>query len=140
MAFWINTNEDNFPGAYLDMVRHRKASLHGGDVAFRGQINTQMTGSLIFLYHNKVGIIASGIGGTIFDGFYAGNSDFEERCIMLEDFIHCVNLNTGMFANPISPSDITNVFGHALFRGAIMPLSANIATMIRQECLARGFL
>jgi len=58
---------------------------------------------------------------------------------MLEDFIHCVDFNTGIFANPISPSDITNMFGHALFRGSIVPLNANIATTIRQECLARGF-
>jgi|GEM_PF-3106871 hypothetical protein len=60
MAFWINTNEDNFPGAYLDMIRHGKASLHGGDARFRGQINTQMMGSLIFYITIKLALLLLG--------------------------------------------------------------------------------
>jgi hypothetical protein len=138
MALWINTNERYFPGAYIDMIKHRKASLHGGDEAFRSAINDRMTGSQIFLYHNTVGIIAVGTGGMIFDGFYDRNPDVEERCIMLEDFIHCVDLNAGQFSNPISPDDIRG-FGHHLFIGAIVPLDQNIATVIYQESIVRGF-
>jgi hypothetical protein len=112
--------------------------LHGGEPEFRARIDDAMIGQPIFLYHNQVGIIAVGQGGMIFDGHYVGNSDYEERCIMLENFIHCVDLQTGAFINPISPSDIKQ-FGHDGFIGAKRSLDDTIAAAIRAECIARGF-
>jgi hypothetical protein len=125
---WINTCEKYISGAYLDMVRNRKASAYGDR---RSVIGDWMSKSYVFLYQNGYGIIAAGIGTGKIEEFESN----EERCIKLSKFIHGVDLDSAKIKKYISPGRIKSLTEQNFyFSNTVVYLSEENAKLLYDEC------
>ncbi|OQX02787.1 MAG: hypothetical protein BWK80_57110, partial [Desulfobacteraceae bacterium IS3] len=117
---WINTCEKYIKGAYLDMVKNQKASAYG-DVAW--VVNESMKSSFVFLYLNGYGIVGAGVGtATIRDNGQEG--DDRERYIVLKDFVHGVDIQSGRVERSILPFEIKKMLNRDFwFATTRVPLS-----------------
>ena len=126
---WINTCEKYIPGAYLDMVKNRKASAYGSR---RSVIGDWMSKSYIFLYQNGYGIIAAGIGTGKIENFESK----EEKCIKLSKFVHGVDLNSGEIRKYIAPGRIKSLTEqNFFFSNTVVYLSKEKAKLLYDECI-----
>ncbi|MCX6999597.1 MAG: hypothetical protein NT106_04790 [Candidatus Sumerlaeota bacterium] len=126
---WINTCERYIPGAYLDMVREKKASAYGDR---KEKIGEWMSKSYVFLYHNGYGIIAAGIGTSRIEI----REDNEEKFIKLSKFHHGVNLENGQISKYISAGRIKSLTEQNFyFSNTVVYLSKENAKLLYDECI-----
>ena len=131
---WINTCNTFDQSAYIDMVRNSIASAYGNRSSL---IGAYLANSLIFLYHNGIGIIAGGRGTNEIMEICSDTSEASEieKYIRLRDFIHGIDLDTGKINKYISAKDIKILLNRNFyFAQSIVPLSVDEAEKLYEQC------
>lgn len=138
---WVNTRRDftDMPDQYLSLVQNAEAAVWGQPHAEQNLRDASEHEAYVFLYRNRDGINAGGraTGGFGFDGPDTSDRHSRRMYLRLRDFVHGINLNTGVIRASVPPRELRRLINQRLFIGAAVRLSEENARRLYAECVRK---